>query len=513
MNPMTKPAATAEHVAPGRTARPPVVVIVGHIDHGKTTLLDAIRESKVAEKEAGGITQAIGAYQIEVPTPAEAGSGSRPQASGKITFIDTPGHESFSAMRARGAHVADIAVLVVAADEGPKPQTDEALKIIREYELPFVVALNKIDKPDADANRVKQQLAERSVLVEGYGGTTPVVEISAKEKRGLDHLLETILLLAELEELTSDPNARGTGVVIESHMEPKRGAAATLLIEDGTVNRGEYIAIGNQVTPIRIFEDFRGASIERADASGPIRIVGFRIAPALGECFQTFATKAEAEAYAEGTEAVSTAGGGGTTSISRTVVNIIIKTDTLGSKEALEGILAAVGTEALGHKILKSEVGDVNESDVKLALASKNTFIVGFRVKVPPAMRELANRHGIPIVASDIIYELADAIKAAMVAMAPSELQRIDLGSAKILALFKEERGKQIVGGKVAEGVIRANAQFDVIRNQRVIGKGKIVELQSQRQKTTEVAEGQEFGMLATDDIFIGVGDTFSLFT
>src|SRR3989344_5790485 len=219
---MTKTAATLEHAAPGRTARPPVVVVVGHIDHGKTTLLDAIRESKVAEKEAGGITQAIGAYQIE-----ERGK--------KIPFIDTPGHESFSAMRARGAHVADIAVLVVAADEGPKPQTDEAIKIIQEYELPFVVALNKIDKPGADPNRVKQQLAERSILVEGYGGTAPVVEISAKEKRGLDRLLETVLLLAELEEPTWDPNAAGIGVVIESHLESTRGAAATLLIEDGVV--------------------------------------------------------------------------------------------------------------------------------------------------------------------------------------------------------------------------------------------------------------------------------------
>ena len=497
---MTKATATMEHAAPGRIARPPVVVVVGHIDHGKTTLLDAIRGSKVAEKEAGGITQSIAAYQID-----ERGK--------KITFIDTPGHESFSAMRARGAHVADIAVLVVAADEGPKPQTDEAIKIIRDCELPFVVALNKIDKPGADSNRVKQQLAERAVLVEGYGGTVPVVEISAKEKQGLNHLLETILLLAELEELTSDPHAAGTGVIIESHLEPKRGAAATLLIEDGAVNHGEFIAVGSQVTPIRIFEDFRGETLERAEAGEPIRIVGFRAAPGLGERFQTFKTKAEAETYAAGTEPKAKAAKSGTTSISRTVVNIVIKTDTLGSKEALEGILAAIGTEALGHKILKSEAGDVNESDVKLALASKNTFIVGFRVKVPPAIRELADRHGIPIIASDVIYELADAIKAAMIAMAPSELHRIDLGSATILALFKEERGKQIVGGKVAEGVIRVNTQFDIVRNQRVVGKGKIIEIQSQRQKATEVAAGQEFGMLATADIFIAVGDTLSLFT
>lgn len=497
---MIKTETTVEHPAPARSARPPVVVVVGHIDHGKTMLLDAIRESKVAEKEAGGITQSIAAYQIE-----EQGK--------KITFIDTPGHESFSAMRARGAHVADIAVLVVAADEGPKPQTDEAIRIIRESELPFVVALNKIDKPDADPNRVKQQLAEREVLVEGYGGTVPVVEVSAKEKRGLGHLLETILLLAELEELAWDPHAAGTGVVIESRLDPKRGAAATLLIEDGAVNRGEFIAVGSQVTLIRIFEDFRGETLQRAEAGAPIRIVGFRAAPGLGERFQTFTSKAEAETYAAGTEPKAKAANGGTTSISRTVVNIVIKADTLGSKEALEGILAAIGTEALGHKILKSEAGDVNESDVKFALASKNTFIVGFRVKVPPAIRELADRHGIPVVTSDVIYELVDAIKAAMVAMAPSELKRMDLGSAKILAIFKEERGRQIVGGRIGQGAIRANAQFDVIRNQRAVGKGRVVGLQSQRRDVAEVGEGQEFGLAATADIFIAVGDTLALFT
>ncbi len=482
---------------PLHPARPPIVVVMGHIDHGKTSLLDHIRKTKVAEREAGGITQGIGAYQIE-------------QHGKKITFIDTPGHETFSAMRARGAHVADVAVLVVAADEGVKPQTEEAIKIIQAAELPFVVAINKVDKSNADPNRVKQDLAGREVLVEGYGGTVPVVELSAKTGEGTEALLETILLLAELEELTMDISKPGTGVVIESHLDPRRGASASILIEDGAVHRGDFIAIGSQITPVRIFENFRGESINEANASDPIRITGFEKAPKLGEQAHSFRTRSEAEdakivpATPEEVAKVSQA---------RNVVQIIVKADTRGSREAIEQSLLAIGSEELGNHILRSDVGDITETDVKMAGASKNAFIIGFKVKVPPKVIELAARSGVVIISKDIIYELLDAVKETMVAKAPFELVRVELGKAKILARFKEEKGKQIVGGRVESGLIRKGMRFDIIRNQIVFGKGKIIELQKERKSADEIPEGSEFGLLADADMSLAPGDTLAIFT
>jgi translation initiation factor IF-2 len=488
---------TAKPHTPQHSARPPIVVVMGHIDHGKTSLLDYIRKTKVAEKEAGGITQGIGAYQIE-------------QHGKKITFIDTPGHETFSAMRARGAHVADVAVLVVAADEGVKPQTEEAIKIIKATELPFVVAINKVDKSNADPNRVKQDLAGREVLVEGYGGTVPVVELSAKTGEGTETLLETILLLAELEELTMDISKPGTGVVIESHLDPRRGASATILIEDGAVKRGDFIVIGSQITPVRIFENFRGESINEANASDPIRITGFGKAPELGEQAQSFRTRSEAESAKV---VPATPGEVAEVSQARNVVQIIVKADTRGSREAIEQSLLAIGSEELGNHILRSDVGDVTETDVKMAGASKNSFIIGFKVKVPPKVIELAERSGVVIIAKDIIYELLDAVKATMVAKAPFELVRVELGKAKILARFKEEKGKQIVGGKVESGLIRKGMRFDIIRNQIVFGKGKIMELQKERKATDEVPEGSEFGLLADADMSLAPGDTLAVYT
>lgn len=493
-------------------ARSPIVVVVGHIDHGKTTLLDYIRKTSIAEKETGGITQGIGAYQIEVPTPTETGSGSRPHASGKITFIDTPGHEAFSAMRIRGTHVADIAVLVVAADEGLKPQTEEAIRIIREAGLPFVVAINKTDKTNADPAKVKSQLAEHSVLVEGFGGTVPVVELSAKTGQGVPTLLETILLLAELEELNSDPAKAGEGVVIESHLDPKRGATATLLVENGTMRRGEFVAVGGQVTPVRILENFRGETTESAGASEPIRITGFGDPPALGETFRAFTDRKAADAFAAAAPARPAERPAGAADVQHTI-SIVLKADVLGSLEALGAAIGAIGSTELGNRIWKAEVGDINESDVKLAAATKDTFIAGFRVKLPAVIKELAERSGVTIVTGDVIYELLDAVKATMVAFAPSEVRREDLGSAKVLALFREDRGKQIVGGRVEAGQIRRGARFDIARNSVTIGSGKIIELQSNRRAVEEVVREQEFGILAETGTPIAVGDTLTVFT
>ena len=295
-------------------------------------------------------------------------------------------------MRARGAHVADIAVLVVAADEGVKPQTEEALQNIRESELPFVVAINKIDKPNADPNRVKKELADTGVLVEGFGGTVPVVELSAKSSEGVETLLETILLLAELEELRSDTLKCGEGVVIESRLDPRRGAAATLLLEDGVVKKGDYLVIGDQATPVRIFENFLGQPLDEAHAAEPIRITGFSRIPELGEKFTACRTRGEAEAARSHAASAGLRPAAASEKVEENekhVINIILKTDVLGSKEALEASLAKVGSRELANRILKSDVGDVTESDVKLASASKNTIVVGFNIKVPPAIQEL----------------------------------------------------------------------------------------------------------------------------
>lgn len=480
------------------TARPPIVVVMGHIDHGKTRLLDYIRKSKVAEKEAGGITQAIGAYQID-------------HNGNRITFIDTPGHESFSAMRIRGSHVADIAVLVTAADEGVKPQTEESIRTIQQAELPFIVAITKVDKPNADPNRVKAELAEKGVLVEGYGGNVPVAEVSATTGQGIEGLLETILLIAELEELATDPTKGGEGVIIESHLDPRRGAAATLLIEDGTVKRGDFIAVGGQVAPVRIFENFLGKALEQAGASEPIRIVGFAKPPELGERFTIFKTRDEAEKRKRETTAVPKIAGA-VAGTAKTIVNIILKADVLGSKEAVEAVLAGLCSPELACRILKSDVGDITESDAKLAASSQNTFIVGFKVKIPPAIKELAERSRVSVVIREVIYDLIDEVKKMMVAMAPAELKRIDLGRAKILALFKEDKGKQIVGGRVESGKIQNNAKFDIIRNSMKIGAGRILSLQSQRRDTEEVNEGQEFGILTDPSTAIAAGDILEIF-
>ena len=485
-----------------QVARPPIVVVMGHIDHGKTSLLDYIRKTSVAEKEAGGITQAIGAYQAE-------------HQGKKITFIDTPGHEAFSAMRERGTHVADIAVLVVAADEGVKPQTEEAIRTVRTADIPLAVAINKTDKPNADAPRVKKQLAEQEVLVEGFGGTVPVVELSAKTGAGVPMLLETILLLAELEELTSDPQKPGEGVVIESHLDPRRGATATLLVEDGTVRRGDAVAVGGEVAPVRIFENFRGEAIEAAAAAEPIRIIGFSRVPALGETFRVFASRREAEAWVGAQAARETprpAAAG--PNAGRHIVNIVLKSDTLGSQEALTAAIGNIGSPELSNRIIKAHVGDIGESDVKLAAATDHTFVAGFKVKLPPAVKELAERSGVTIVTGEVIYELLDAIKAAMLERAPAEVKRVDLGTAQVLALFKQaERGKQIVGGRVESGRMQAGARFDVIRNGLKAGGGKTIELQSQRRPVDAVPEGQEFGMLADADLSLAVGDTLNAFT
>ena len=489
---------TAQKAKIGIMERPPIVVVMGHIDHGKTTLLDFIRKTKVAEKESGGITQHIGAYEAE-------------HKGKKITFIDTPGHEAFSEMRKRGAKVADIAILVVSAEDSVKQQTKEAIATIQEAGIPFVAVINKIDKTNADANRTKKDLADNGVLVEEYGGEIPVVEISAKFGKNIDSLLDTLLILAELEELKWNPDLPASGLVIESHTDPRRGKAATLLLNDGILKRGNFLVIKNSVTPIRVLENFRGESIDEATASMPAVISNLSDAAPLGETFRVFAIKSEAE---ESTGLMEAANIPKEQAVEETrpMLNIILKTDVSGSEEAIAGILARLQFAKAGVRVIKSETGDVNESDVKTAKGARNVIITTFRVRAPQGLKELADREGVTIISHDVIYDLEEDIKKEMVKLVPGEIKRIDTGRAKILAFFKKEKNKQIVGGKVLEGVLKRGARFEIERNKTIIGSGKIFGLQREKREAEEIKEGFEFGMLTDAVIGISEGDILFIF-
>ncbi len=488
-----------------KSVRPPIVVVVGHIDHGKTTILDWYRKSRVKAGESGGITQHMGAYEVE--------HGGR-----KFTFIDTPGHEAFPQIRARGAKIADIGVLVIAADEGVKPQTREAIAVLREAEIPFVVVLNKTDKADANGERVKQELAGAEVLVEGYGGQVPWVAVSAKTGEHMEDLLETIGLLAELEGLESDPTAPAEGVVLEIEMNPRRGIAATLLIRDGTLKKGDTLVIGRAAETVKILENFAGKPIDAAGPSSPVRVTGFENPPAVGEAFRAFASRAEAEVFVTGLasdmpekksksavkELSETEGG-------RKVFNVIVKADVFGSLEAVRDVLTGLSGEQIVVRILWSGVGDIGEGDVKRAAATRLVTIVGFRVGTGAASRELARAQKIKIIAGDVIYDLIDRVKETIVDLIPAAVRRVDLGRLKALKIFKKESGKQIVGGRVTEGKIIKGARFDLLRMREVIGSGTIIGLERERKPADEVVQGFECGLMIEGRGQIEEGDELTV--
>lgn len=483
--------------------RPPIVVIMGHIDHGKTTILDWYRNTKVVESESGGITQHIGAYIVR-------------HQQKDITFIDTPGHEAFSKMRSRGAHVADIAVIVISADEGVKPQTKEVLSVVQNNNLPFIIAINKIDKPEANPERIKQELAKENVLVESYGGKIPAVEVSAKSGKNMDALLEMILLVAELENLETNPETSGEGVVVEAHRDSRRGTTATLLVLEGTLHKKDILAIGRSLETIKIFEDFRGQAIETAGASSPVRVVGLSAIPAVGDTFRAFAEKRTAEGYIAALplpnikeKKTLTASSG---EPEKPIFNIIIKADVAGSLEVLEESFRNITSAIIGINILHVAVGDINETDIKLALATKLVTVVGFKVKIENAVRELARASNIHVITGEIIYELIDNVKKEMNEMLPPEIKRMDLGRAKILKLFKKEGMKQIIGGRVEEGTITKGAKADIKRFKEVIGQGTILELQHNKQIENQVEKGSEFGILIESKTAIEAGDVLDIY-
>ncbi|MBI4692249.1 MAG: translation initiation factor IF-2 [Candidatus Terrybacteria bacterium] len=500
--------------------RPPVVAVMGHIDHGKSKLLDYIRKSNVVEKEAGGITQHIGAYEAEVKCDISHKHGTR-----KITFLDTPGHEAFSQMRIRGAKIADVAILVIAADEGVKPQTMEAYEAIKNAGIPFVVALNKIDKPNADPERIKTQLAEKQIFVEGYGGNTPAVNISAKAGEGIDDLLDVVLLLAEMENLKADSRKTASGIVIESKISPRRGISATLLIQNGVLKKGMFVvsgsASGGALAPVRIFENFQGLPLEEASFSSPVKIVGFDNMPEVGAEFKTFNSKKEAE------EAVKLAKDDPSRAAKdhpspktspetegKIVIPIIIKTDVTGSLEALEKEIMKMGSENTIINVLRKGIGNVNEDDTKLASSAKNPVILGFNIETDLSAKELAERFGIIIFTSNIIYRisewLAEEIKKREESASWRTKEEI-IGLAKIIKTFSRTKNKQVVGGKAVSGKIIINAKFKIKRKDAEIGEGKILELQRNKMPVKEVDEGDEFGMMTESKIEITKDDEIIL--
>lgn len=484
---------------PNIQSRPPVVVIMGHVDHGKSSILEAIKDFiKITAKEAGGITQHIGAYEVE-------------HNGKKITFIDTPGHEAFTAMRSRGSKVADIAILVVAAEEGIKPQTKEAILHIKKAGIPMILALNKIDKPEANPEKVKRELIKEDVLVESMGGTIPSAEVSAKTKKGIPELLDLILLVGEMEELQGDIEKPAEGLVIESYMDSKRGSTATLLLRDGTLKAGDIIGTASVAGKVKAVEDFQGKPLEIAFPSQPVVVMGFEKVPQVGEKFEVYPDLKSAQEYVAKKERKAGDGEVFVIEEGKKVLNIILKTDVQGSIEAIDEVLKGIPQEKVILRIIDKGVGDVSENDVNLA-KSGNAKILGFRVKTANAAQVLAERDNVKILNFDIIYELAQAARLMMEKQIEPEKVKVVAGRMKALLIFLTDKNRQIVGGKVIEGQIKKGASLEIFRNEESVGQGKIINLQKNKKDASLAIKGEECGILYEGDVKVEEGDILSIY-
>ncbi len=481
---------------PEAVARPPIVTIMGHVDHGKTKLLDAIRQTRVAEGEAGGITQQIGAYQVEVQKR-------------KITFLDTPGHEAFTAMRARGAKATDIAVLVVAADDGVMPQTREAVAHAKSAQVPIIVAINKIDLEGANPDRVKQQLSEIELIPEDYGGDTPVVELSAKENLGIDDLLEVILLVADIEELKANPHKPAVGVVIEAQMDRNRGISASVLIQSGTLKVREMAVAGATYGRIKAMYDDQGRRLRRAEPSTPVEVYGLFELPQAGDIFQVVEDEkiardiAEQRARQQQAESLmptsrfnlddiySQMQEGGTKELP-----IVLKADTQGSLGAVQGSLAKVSerTDAATITIVHTGTGAINESDVHLAVASRG-IIIGFNVRPDPAAKRAADADNIDIRFYNVIYHLTDDIEAAMKGLLDPEKREVTDGYAEVREIFRLPNRIVVAGLYVLDGKVTRNSRVRVLRNGAVMNDTTVSSMKRFKDDVREVAAGYECGV------------------
>jgi translation initiation factor IF-2 len=492
----------------GLKPRPPVVTVMGHVDHGKTKLLDAIRRTNVVATEAGGITQHIGAYQVDI-------NGQ------KITFLDTPGHQAFTAMRARGAQVTDIAVLVVAADDGVMPQTLEAIDHAKAAGVPIVIALNKIDKPEANPERVKQQLAEAGLMVEEWGGETIMVPVSAKENTGIPQLLENILLLAEMQELKGDPNRPATGVVIEAKLDKTKGPVATVLIHNGTIRVGDVVVIGTAWGKLKAMYNDAGKQVKRAGPSSPVELLGLNIVPQAGEILSAATSEQQAKALIEKRKTEQEA-----TSRAVSLANlfeqlsagkvkelaIILKTDVQGSIEPIRASLEQLSTNEVKVRVIRTGSGSITESDVLLAIASKG-IIVGFNADAEPGAKRLADGEGVSLRRYDIIYNLLDDVGKALKGMLTPVKVDVVEGRAELIAIFPAGKGSKIAGIRILEGKAARGSLVRVFRRDKKIAETTIESLRRFKDDVREVVGvGMEAGIMLKDFDDLLIGDTLQFF-
>ncbi len=476
---------------------------MGHIDHGKSSLLDYIRKANVTAGEAGGITQHVSAYEAQHEHEGKLRN---------ITFLDTPGHEAFRALRARGAQAADVAILVVAADEGVKPQTLEALSAITEANIPFVVAFTKIDKNGADAERAKHSLLENGVYLEGLGGAIPFAAVSSKSGAGVPELLDLVLLTADLAEFTADPELPASGFILESTQDARQGLAATLIVKNGTLNTGDYVVAEDAYAPVRFIENFAGNRVKEAGASSPARVSGFSALPPAGTPFVTVKNRKEAEAFVAKNKKDSSRGV--TAEViedGKTVLPLILKTDVTGSLEAIKHEIAKITHENAVIRIMSAGIGAVGEGDVKNAQAA-NGVVIAFSVATDSAARELADRSGVSIESFSIIYDLGKRVAELLAERAPQVAKEVMLGEAKILKVFSETSTKRVLGAKLISGTLAVGALVKMTRREEEIGRGKIVNLQQARVDVQEIRVEGDFGMQIETKAELAGGDVVIAF-
>ena len=484
--------------------RPPVVTIMGHVDHGKTTLLDTIRKAHVADGEAGGITQAISAYQVKVKDEL-------------ITFIDTPGHAAFTEMRARGASITDIVIIIVAADDGVMPQTKEAIDHAKAAGVPILVAINKIDKPGANIDRVMTELAEYGLTPDAWGGDTIYTKISAKNGTGIDELLDNILLVAEMENYRANPNRYASGSVVESRLDKQVGSIVTILVQNGTLRLGDPIVVGTSFGKVRTLKNDKGEEITQALPSQPVEITGVNETPSAGDKFMAFETEKQARSIGEARKTEEHLKQNSKTTVSledifnkikegTKEINVIVKADVNGSAEAVKNSLEKIEVEGVRVKVLRSSVGAITESDIVLSHAS-NAIIIGFNIRPNNSIKDYAKEQGVEIRLYDIIYKAVEEMEAAMKGMLDPEYEEKVIGAAEVRQLFKFSKVGTIAGSYIQDGIIKSNSKIRIIRDSVVIYDGEINSIQREKDTVKEVKKGLECGITITNFNDIKVGD------
>jgi translation initiation factor IF-2 len=492
-------------------SRPPIVAVMGHVDHGKTSLLDAIRESNVADKEAGGITQHIGAYQIK--------RGDR-----WVTFIDTPGHEAFSALRRHGARMTDVAIIVVAADDGVKPQTKEAIRHAQEAKVQLVVAINKIDKEGADPNRVRKELSEIGLVSDEWGGDTVMVDVSARAGTNIDKLIDVVLLVADIEDLRARPEGPSDGQIVESHLDPGKGPVATLLVQNGQLRMGDYLVAGSTYAKVRSLGDYKGKRIQHADPGMPAVVMGFKSVPSFGDLFRAVESEKAARDASSAMvrrEQAKTMGikkidasqlSAAITAGNVKELNVVLKADTQGSLESLLDSLGSLRNEEVAAKVVSSDVGDISESDIAFAKTA-GALLIGFNVTLNSGLKALANREGVQVRLYKVIYELTDDLRDALGQMLEPEVIETVVGELEIKGVFKTTKTSVVCGGTITKGRIEPKLKLRIKRGGEVVGEGTLTSLQKDKQAAREAFEGETCGLNVATATPIEMGDTLEYYT